>query len=47
MAAEARGSSEFTSLWSGQAPRFAREMPAGDFTQALAAAALAKFRVQA
>lgn len=27
-AAEARGSAEFTSLWSGQAPTLAREMPA-------------------
>ncbi len=42
--AEAAGSGEFTSLWSGQAPRFAREMPAGDITRALAAEALAKLR---
>jgi nitronate monooxygenase len=39
--AEASGSGEFTSLWSGQAPRFAREMPAGDFTRELAHATLA------
>ncbi len=28
-AAEARGSADFTPLWSGQAPTFAREMPTG------------------
>ncbi len=28
--AEARGSTDFTSLWSGQAPTLAREMPAGE-----------------
>ena len=28
-AAEARGSADFTALWSGQAPTFAREMPTG------------------
>jgi nitronate monooxygenase len=38
--AEARGSAEFTSLWSGQAPRFAREMPAGELTCALARSTL-------
>ena len=38
--AEAAGSREFTPLWSGQAPRFAREMPAGELTRALAAGAL-------
>jgi nitronate monooxygenase len=31
-AAEARGSTEFTPLWSGQAPTLAREMPAGALT---------------
>jgi nitronate monooxygenase len=29
LAAEAKGSSDFTPLWSGQAPAFAREMPTG------------------
>jgi nitronate monooxygenase len=38
--AEAQGSAEFTSLWSGQAPRFAREMPAGELTRALAQSTL-------
>ena len=38
--AEAQGSGEFTSLWSGQAPRFAREMPAGDLTAELARSTL-------
>ena len=33
--AEAAGSTDFTSLWSGQAPRFAREIPAGEFTRML------------
>lgn len=42
--AEAAGSGAFTSLWSGQAPGFAREMPAGDITRALVADALAKLR---
>jgi nitronate monooxygenase len=40
MRAEAAGSGEFTSLWSGQAPRFAREIPAGELTRELAKAAL-------
>ena len=31
--AEAKGSGEFSPLWSGQAPTFAREMPAGDLTR--------------
>ncbi len=35
MRAEAQGSSDFTPLWSGQAPRFAREMPAAELTRAL------------
>ncbi len=38
--AEAAGSDDFTSLWSGQAPRFAREMPAGELTLDLVRAAL-------
>ena len=36
-AAEKAGSAEFTSLWSGQAPTFAREMPAGDLVGQLVA----------
>ena len=44
MKAEAAGSGDFTSLWSGQAPRFAREMPAGELTRELAAAALKRLR---
>ena len=36
-AAEKAGSAEFTSLWSGQAPTFAREMPAGDLVGRLVA----------
>jgi len=39
--AEAKGSGDFTPLWSGQAPRFAREMPAGELTRALAQSTLA------
>jgi nitronate monooxygenase len=35
--AEGTGSPDFTPLWSGQAARYAREMPAGDLTKALAA----------
>jgi nitronate monooxygenase len=35
MAAEAKGSTEFTPLWSGQAPTLAREMPAGALTAKL------------
>jgi nitronate monooxygenase len=40
--AEAAGAGDFTNLWSGQAARLAREMPAGDLTRQLAAEALAK-----
>ena len=40
-AAEASGSDEFTSLWSGQAAAFARDLPAGDLTRQLAREALA------
>ena len=42
MKAEAAGSGDFTSLWSGQAACFAREMPAGEFTRELAMMAQAK-----
>jgi nitronate monooxygenase len=38
--AEAGGSSDFTSLWSGQAARFAREIPASELMKALAEDAL-------
>jgi len=40
--AEQMGSGDFTNLWSGQAVRLAREMPAGDLTRRLGAEALAK-----
>lgn len=33
--AEAKGSTDFTSLWSGQAPTLAREMPAGELVAAM------------
>ena len=38
--AEQAGSGDFTNLWSGQAARLAREMPAGELTRRLAAEAL-------
>ena len=34
-AGEAKGSADFTPLWSGQAPTFAREMPTADLIEAL------------
>jgi nitronate monooxygenase len=40
VAAEQVGDTAFTSLWSGQAARLASELPAGELTLALAAAAL-------
>lgn len=40
--AEASGSSDFTNLWSGQAVRLARELPAGELTRLLATETLAK-----
>jgi nitronate monooxygenase len=40
--AEAQGSGDFGPLWSGQAARLGRELPAGELTRALAAEALAK-----
>ncbi len=43
-AAEAKGSADFTSLWSGQAAALGREMPAGELTQRLAQEALAQLR---
>ncbi len=39
---EPAGSSDFMNLWSGQAARLARELPAGELTKILAAEALAK-----
>jgi nitronate monooxygenase len=41
MKAEAAGSTDFTSLWSGQAPQFAREVPAPELTASLARETLA------
>ena len=35
-AAEAKGSTDFMPLWSGQAPSLAREMPSGELIAALA-----------
>jgi nitronate monooxygenase len=43
-AAEARGAGDFGSLWSGQAARLGREMPAGELTRALAAETLARLQ---
>lgn len=43
-AAEAKGSGDFSPLWSGQAARFAREIPAGELTKTLASQALARLR---
>jgi nitronate monooxygenase len=42
-AAEAKGSGDFTALWSGQAAHLGREMPAGQLTSKLARDALALF----
>ncbi len=41
-AAEARGSADFTSLWSGQAAALGREMPAGELTKLLVRETLAR-----
>jgi nitronate monooxygenase len=40
---ETTGSADFTPLWSGQAARLGRELPAGELTKRLAEEALAKF----
>jgi nitronate monooxygenase len=40
--AEQAGSGDFTNLWSGQAARLARAMPAGELTRTLAAEAIAR-----
>lgn len=42
--AEMAGSGDFTPLWSGQAARLARELPAAELTKRLAAEALEKLR---
>ncbi len=42
-AAEAQGSGDFSSLWSGQSAALCREMPAGELTRLLARGALARF----
>ncbi len=42
--AEAAGSSDFTPLWSGQAARLARELPAAELTKRLAIETLDKLR---
>jgi nitronate monooxygenase len=46
-AAEARGSGDFGSMWSGQAARLGRALPAGELTRALAAETLARLRATA
>lgn len=43
---EASGSSDFSPLWSGQAARLGRELPAGELTRLLAAEASVKFGVR-
>lgn len=42
-ASEPKGSGDFMSLWSGQAARLGREMPAGELTRRLAEEAIALF----
>jgi nitronate monooxygenase len=44
VAAERSGDTAFTSLWSGQAASLAAELPAGELTRSLAAAALERMR---
>jgi nitronate monooxygenase len=39
---EAKGSGEFSNMWSGQAAGLSVEMPAGDLTRKLASEALAR-----
>jgi nitronate monooxygenase len=43
-AAEAKGSGDFTALWSGQAAALAREMPAKQLTETLAREAQARMK---
>jgi nitronate monooxygenase len=45
--AEAQGSGDFTSLWSGQSARLGREMGAGELTRSLAGEALERLRTLA
>lgn len=47
MAAEAKGSGDFSPLWSGQAAGLAREVPAADLTQHLAAQAIQALQMAA
>ena len=42
--AEAAGSGDFSNLWSGQAARLAKALPAKDLTRLLADEALARWR---
>jgi nitronate monooxygenase len=42
LAAEAKGVTDFTPMWSGQSAHFARELPAKEITQRLASEALAR-----
>jgi nitronate monooxygenase len=42
---EMAGSVDFSPLWSGQAARLGRELPAADLTKELAAEALEKLRL--
>jgi nitronate monooxygenase len=44
--AEQAGSGDFTNLWSGQAARLARALPAGELTRRLAAEALTRLRAR-
>jgi nitronate monooxygenase len=46
-AAEAMGSADFTSLWSGQSASLGREMPAADLTRTLAQEALDRLKALA
>ena len=46
-AAEAKGSADFTSLWSGQSASLGREMPATDLTRTLAQEALDRLKALA
>ena len=42
VASEAKGATDFTSMWSGQSARLARELPAKEITQRLASETLAR-----
>jgi nitronate monooxygenase len=43
---EASNSDDFVPLWSGQAARLARELPAGELTKQLAADTLKKLKLR-